>query len=469
MKHAASFPDQASIAIPVAEAKFFRAYAYFDLVQLYGDVILVTKPLDLNSPEMKAKRNDRSEVINQVISDLKDAAAGLPETASAEGKLTKYAALAMLSRVALYEGTWQKFHTGGKDATTNTTRSTELLTIAKDAALQVINGGKYKLFYNELLANSSYRYMFILEDGAQCNPANLNKNSNTETILAYRYRNGDKQALNVTKGMLANACFITRKMANMYLCSDGLPITKSPLFKGYLQPADEFQNRDNRMKNTMLAHGDKYWNNTANNCRTVWTDADLTRALTLNARSNSGYQSYKWGAERLVADYYESMDFPVIRYAEVLLNYAEAMYELNGAITDTDLDLSLNLVRLRVNPTMPKLSNTLVTTNSLSMREEIRRERTLELVLEGFRLDDLKRWANAAEEMTPDQLGVKVTGTWFEANWTAQSRSLNSDGCIIMSTGRSWNNKNYLYPLPLDQLQLNPNLAQNNGWENSAE
>ena len=99
--------------------------------------------------------------------------------------------------------------------------------------------------------------------------------------------------------------------------------------------------------------------------------------------------------EREGADYYESMDFPIIRYAEVLLNFAEAIYELNDKISDSDLDKSLNLVRLRVNPTMPKLSNSFVTSNGLSMREEIRRERTVELYLEGFRIDDLKRWKTA--------------------------------------------------------------------------
>ena len=187
--------------------------------------------------------------------------------------------------------------------------------------------------------------------------------------------------------------------------------------------------------------------------------------LTANARSNSGYQCEKWCVEREVADYYESMDYPVIRYAEVLLNYAEAAYELNENISDNDLNISLNLVRQRVNPNMPKLSNGFVASNGLDMRNEIRRERTVELFLEGFRIDDLKRWKTAETEMPQDQLGVKMTGTWFESNWSGQSRSLNSDGCIVLYSGRTWAQKNYLYPLPQDQRQLNPNLSQNPGWE----
>ena len=465
LKNAESFDVPADIIVPVAEAKFFRAYSHFELVQLYGDAIILTEPLDLDSEKLYGKRNDRGEVIDQVIKDLKDAVGGLPETSSEAGRLNKYIAYAMLSRVALYEGTWQKFHTNGKDATSNTSRSTELLTIAKDAANEVIKGGKYQLFYNEKLGNESYRYMFTLEDGAQCNPANLSKSDNTEYIFVKRHRNGDKTAWNLTHGMVANACYVTRKLANMYLCSDGLPIGKSSKFQQYAGVTDEFQNRDNRMGNNMLYHGQQYWNNDGK-WRTTWTDADLTSSLTANVRSGSGYQNRKWGTERQVEDYYESYDFPVIRYAEVLLNHAEAVYELNGTITDSELDYSLNKVRLRVNPSMPKLSSTLVSANNLSMREEIRRERTVELVLEGFRIDDLKRWATAPDEMPQDMLGVQVTDTWFETNWTDHKRSLSSDGCLILYSDRTWNDKLYLYPLPSDQLQLNPQLEQNPGWKN---
>ena len=465
LKNAEGFGNQAAIATPKGEAYWFRAYLHFELVQIYGDAQILTEPLDIDNAQLYGARNARGEVIDLCVSDLRQAAELLPEKASEEGRLCKDAAYAMLSRVALYEGTWQKFHNN------NTQRATELLTIAKNAAKQVIDNKNYSLFYNAGLVNpgisninQSYRYMFNLED-VQDNPLGLTKKDNTEYILAHRHRDTDRMALNVTHAMAANVCYITRKMANMYLCSDGLPVGKSPLFQGYTQAASEFQNRDARMDNTMLWHGEQYWNNDGK-WRTTWTDADLTSCLTTNARSNSGYQSQKWGVECEVQDYYESMDYPVIRYAEVLLNYAEATYELTESITDTDLDLSLNLVRQRVNRNMPKLSNSFVSANGLNMREEIRRERTVELFLEGFRIDDLKRWKTAETEMPQDQLGVKITGTWFESNWSAaKSRSLNSDGCLLMYGGRTWAQKNYLYPLPQDQRQLNPQLGQNPGWE----
>ena len=464
LKNAESFGNQASISTPMGEAYWFRAYLHFELLQIYGDAQILTEPLDIDNNQLYGSRNPRSEVADQCIADLQKAAELLPETAKEEGRLCKDAAYAMLSRVALYEGTWQKFHNS------NTSRAAELLTTAKNAAKQVMDNQHYSLFYNAGLVNAginsinqSYRYMFILED-VQDNPVGLMKKDNTEYIFSKRHRNTDRLVLNVTHAMLGNVCYVTRKMANMYLCQDGLPVEKSPLFQGYTQAASEFQNRDARMDNTMLWHGEPNWNNDSK-WRTAWTDADLDNSLTANARSNSGYQTQKWAVECEVADYYESMDYPVIRYAEVLLNYAEAAFELNESITDGDLDISLNLVRQRVNPGMPKLSNAFVSSNGLNMREEIRRERTVELFLEGFRIDDLKRWKTAETEMPQDQLGVKMTGTWFETNWSGQSRSLNNDGCIILYSGRTWAQKNYLYPLPQDQRQLNPNLGQNPGWE----
>ena len=459
IKHAGNFSNQAAIATPLGEALWFRAYLYFELVQLYGDAILLTEPVDMDSERLYQSQDDRGVVIDQCLKDLQRAAELLPDKAE-EGRVTSGAANALLSRVALYEGTWQKFHNQ------NTSRATELLTIAKNAAKAVIDAGNYELFYNAELGNDSYRYMFILEDAAQCNPAGIAKSANKEYIMTTRHRDGDKLALNVTHAVTtSNVIWITRKMANMYLCDDGLPISKSPRFAGYNGATTEFQNRDNRMRCNMLANGDKFWDNDSK-WRTTWTDADLSNCRTARVTSGSGYLCKKWAVERKVDDYYESMDYPVIRYAEVLLNYAEAAYEINDNISDQDLDISLNLVRQRVNKNMPKLSNSFVTSNGLSMREEIRRERTVELFMEGFRLDDLKRWATAVDEMSKDLTGVKITGTWFETNWPNHGRQLDSEGCLILYTDRQWSKKNYLLPLPSDQLQLNPQLNQNPGWSN---
>lgn len=454
---------------PKGEALWFRAYLHFELVQIYGDCQLLTEPLDISAGELYGSRNDRGVVIDQIIADLKQAADLLPDVPAETGRLCKDAANALLSRVALYEGTWQKFHNN------NTTRANSLLTIAKEAANAVISGGHYKIFHNDGLVNvaantigakdQSYRYMFILEDAAQCNPAGLDKNANTEYILSHRHRDGDKLSLNLTHAFAGNACFVTAKMADMYLCSDGLPVDKSPLYKNTALD-DEFKNRDARMDNSLLYNGERFWDNdTKDGSRLKWNDDDALdgHCRVAGTKQNSGYLTQKWAVERAVSDNYESIDYPVIRYAEVLLNYAEALFELNGSITDADLDRSLNLVRLRVNPTMPKLSNAFASANGLDMRTEIRRERTVELFLEGFRIDDLKRWKTAETEMPADLLGVKVTGTAYEG-WN-HGKSLSSDGRIILYGSRTWTQKHYLHPLPSDQRQLNTNLSQNPGWE----
>ena len=456
LQNAESFSDKAAIATPMGEAFFFRAYCYFDLVQLFGDVIYVTAPVDLDNEKLYGKRDNRLDVIKACVNDLKNAAELLPEAPAENGRLCKSAANAFLSRVALYEGTWQKYHNN------NTAEAELLFDEAAKAAEKVMADPQFALFYSEALGGrDSYRYMFVLED-VPCNPAGLTKSDNKEYILARRHDEVLKPiGLNITHAT-ASAFYPTRKLATMYRCQDGLPIEKSSQFKGFNSVTSEFDNRDNRMNATLLKHGQKYWNNDGK-WRTAWDDTD--EALVASVFGNTGYATYKWATERQVADASEGYDFPVIRLAEVYLNYAEAMYELNGSITNDQLDASLNLVRKRSNPDMVKLSNELVNANGLDMLEEIRAERTVELFHEGFRIDDLKRWKTAENEMPGNRVGVLWKGTQFETSWANQSNPLDENGCIIKYDGCVWAEKNYLYPLPSNERQLNPQLGQNKGWE----
>ena len=462
LQKADSYGNQSDIEQYIGEAKFFRAYCYFELLQLYGDVIITKKPLDVTDPEMKVARNDRSEVVDFMIQDLKDAAGQLPLTSAVEnGRVGSEGAWAFLSRVALYEGTWQKFR--GNEA-----RGKELLDVAAKGAKEVINSKNFSLYTPAILGDSAQKYMFILED-VKSNPAGLLKASNTEYIFSRRHDETlNPIGKNITKECLANAQQIAQKFAALYLCQDGLPIEKSSLYLFKVDGiiAHEYQNRDNRMLYTLCVPGGYYWSN--ENSRVNWTSDAADKASAsikgYSPANGSGYANQKWAVERKVQTNSEGYDYPVIRYAEVLLNYAEAVYERDDAISDDDLNISLNLVRNRINKSMPKLSNNLVTANGLNMREEIRRERTVELFNEGFRIDDLKRWKTAETEMPKDFLGIKWTGTEYATKWPNVSYAKNSDGYIILETGRKWESKHYLYPLPTDQLQLNPNLKQNPGW-----
>lgn len=464
LKNAANYQTPNDIRKYVGEALFFRAYSYFDLVQFYGDAIIVKEPMKVGDAGLQVPQNDRSEVVDFMLNDLDSAAHCLPayaELATAgSSRLSKEAAWAFISRVALYEGTWQKFRG-------NEERGHKLLNVAAEAAKKVIDSKSFAIFKPAVLGDSAQKYMFILED-VKSNPAGLTKKDNHEYILSRCY---DEVlypiGTNITKASLINAMWVSRKFANMYLCSDGLPIKYSKVFQGYDKIDTEFNNRDNRMRYTLCRPHGNFWNNI--NSHITWdSNADATKAAFKNLipTTGTGYNNQKWATERNVSDKYEGYDYPVIRYAEVLLNYAEAVYERDGKISDEDLNISLNLVRNRVNTKMPKLSNDLIKANpGMDMRTEIRRERTIELFNEGFRLDDLKRWKTAEKEMPMDIVGVKWKDTEYQKVWSTCPYNINSEGCVVIETGRQWQERNYLFPLPKNQLQLNKQLKQNPDWK----
>ncbi|SEO07215.1 Starch-binding associating with outer membrane [Mucilaginibacter gossypiicola] len=490
---AADFAAPATIAQYVAEAKFFRAYAYFDLLQQYGGVPLILKLLDPNSAELFGARAGRDEVADQIVADLQAAIPDLPVSVAANsadyGRVTQMAAQAFLSRVTLYEGTWQKSRSG------DATRYNGLFDKAIAASSAVIASNQFALFgtpasdalggNSSILGDSAQKYLFILEN-PKSNPAAVTKAANHEYILAVRYDDVVKvSGVNISRSA-HNGTGVDRKYANMFLCRDGLPIEKSPLFKGFQTYESEFQDRDNRMRYTLKIAGHKYWFGSLN-ARVNWTNDAADYATAETGVPGIGYGSQKWISERNVADRFESEDYPVIRYAEVLLNYAEAVYERNGQIGDGDLNKSLNLVRLRVNRGngMPPLSNVLVGANGLDMRTEIRRERTIELFDEDFRLDDIKRWHSAASDLitnvggsaygnapgfvSPWPVGIKFTGTQADIGPNPinprPTNPLDLNGCLILDqTARQFSEKNYLYPIPAQQISLNPQLTQNPGW-----
>lgn len=445
----------------IGEAYFFRAYTYYELLTIFGDAIILDRVIDTDDPAMNAKRNDRLEVARFIVSDLHNAVEYLKSKGELEdGRVSQEAAWAFLSRAALYEASWQKFHKNNLEA------ANELYSEAIEAAKTVMESGKFTLFYNNTLGTQSYRYMFILED-ARCNPAGVTKNANTEYIFSRRYNDEHPINRNITKETFNNAQMATRKFADMFLCQDGLPIEISPKYDGSnTNMVTEWQNRDNRMENVLLQPGGTYWNNEDNTSRTSFDDSDRTHAATTNYKPSSGgtgYYTHKWSAERNVQTNYEAYDYPIIRYAEVLLNYAEALYERDGKISDEDLAKSINLTRKRVNPDMPNITNAFVSANGLDMRTEIRRERTIELFNEGFRIDDLKRWKTAEIEMPMDLCGITLTGE-YQREWTQNALPLNEKNQVVYESGRVFQQKHYLYPIPSDQMQLNPNLGQNPGW-----
>ena len=324
------------------------------------------------------------------------------------------------------------------------------------------------------MANSSYWYLFNLEDAAS-NPGGFDKSSNKEFILysVYDYTL-KKSGKNIT--WTSWQLYPSRKFVDMAVCTDGLPIEKSPLFQGYHKPIDEFKNRDLRLLNSLYSG----------------TSAPVSANLNYGSLGSSGYGNgkyavYGYGTRR--TDNTESANYPIIRLAEVYLMYAEALIELNGSITDAQLNASVNKLRDRAG--VAYLTNALATANGLDMKEEIRRERAVEFYREGKRFDDLKRWGILEAALNPSRLGRVVGGASYTTDYKTAS-STGTDSVIVanyaantyvfgeeeVQTGKgllkcvvvdsklnhSITKTHYLYPVPVTQISLNKKLLQNPGY-----
>ncbi|MDP4130448.1 MAG: RagB/SusD family nutrient uptake outer membrane protein, partial [Bacteroidota bacterium] len=367
---------KAQISVFEGEARFFRAMAYFNLLKDFGGVPIIDKVLDLSDDNLLyGPRNSEAEVSDYIIKDLDEAILELPTESSIsgsdKGRVSKGAALALEARVALFEGTWLKF---------NNQDGSALLDKAIDASNQVINSGEYQLFdRRDVLGDSSYRYFFIL-DKVQSNSASLTKADQKEYIFVNRFDNDIRPATGVSGNYFVSP---TRKLADMFLCADGLPIDVSPLFQGKQTVGSEYLNRDPRMTNDLEVPFKTFWAFYPPEYNRTWTNPDaggVVYDVNFGRTTSTGYYPMKFQAE-IAAPL--GTDYPVIRYAEVLLTNAEALFEKNGSISDADLDRTINLLRARVG--VASLTNELVTAHGLDMRTEIRRERTVELFLEGFR------------------------------------------------------------------------------------
>jgi hypothetical protein len=447
----------------VAEAYFFRAYIYYGLLCRFGGVPIVTVPLDVNSGELQAPRDSREKVVQFMLSDLDLAIPGLPLEndipSNEKGHISRQAAQAFKARIALYEATWEKFR--GNTADVNT-----LLDVAINEAKNVMNSNTYSLF--TLLADSSYKYLFIIEN-QKSNPGDYIKKDNHEYILVHKYETM-VSTFRISHDLMGGKYNPTRAIADMYVTQNGLPINHpaNNQFLGKIGVTDEYMNRDLRMKNTLRVPGVKYY------CYgSMGRDYDDPDAPGLHGTGKFqevtpalGYSVHKFMTERRADDGNEGADWPLIRYPEVLLIYAEALYERNNAISDEDLNKSINILRERGK--VAPLTNALVTTYGLDMRQEIRRERAVELFMEGVRMDDLKRWYIAVEELKKPILGILYIGTETEQNYPDPNHAYLTDNegyiVIVPASQRYFSEKNYLRPIPLTQRFLNPNLEQNPGW-----
>ncbi len=417
----------------LAEARFFRAWGYFSLVQKYGSVPLILKTLDENSPELRQPGAPREAIVEQIYADLDFASAKLPTITTLGtadfGRISKTAAHAFKARVALFEGTFAKYHSKG-DAPKH-------LTMAVASSKAVIDSKEHALFGN-------YFDLFQMAGEGRQNKENMIVKqygvSNTERVLTHSYYRGSLENGNVNP---------TKSLADSYLMKDGLPITKSPLWTLPDSSHKVFRNRDIRMSATFMKRGDAMMTT-----KPIFDIANLVF-------NKTGYMFRKFANVDDWNTQASTIDRPLLRYAEVLLIFAEASYELNGAITDAELDMSVNLLRERGQ--IAKLTNAFAKANGLDVRDEIRRERRVELAQEGFRYWDIIRWKTAETELIKPVLG----NFYFKGEFAAATVNLTPDNVILVQAAsfRKFDPaKDYLWPLPINEIALTPELDQNPGW-----
>lgn len=450
----------------VGELYFFRAYCYFDLVKSYGDVPWIGHTLNIDSDDLFNTRTPRQQVVDSILSDLDQAISYLAPKATAEAnRLNKECAQLFKSRVALYEGTWEKYHQN-TDFGVSGSDGAKYLQLAAEASQALIDGSTVQIYRNGN-THEDYGHLF-----------NQNDLSDISEILLWKKYDASLGLYHNSQLYLPNTggnTGLTRSLVNDYLCADGNPIGVSHEYQGDQTLLKVVANRDPRLSQTMWAPGDTM---ELNGTEVVRLFSKPTLDLVGEYLCTTGYQLKK-GASIYSQDGQHASNTSitasiVFRYAEALLNYAEAKAEL-GSITQADLDKTINVLRDRVG--MPHLQLSTITHDpnwlfpSLSpIINEIRRERRVELACEGYRFDDLMRWAAASLIKGKRPLGAIFDPSQFPTLVVGQNVLVNGQGYIdpyqtIMPSGWGFHeDRDYLLPVPQNEITLNKDLAQNPGW-----
>lgn len=440
----AALPE-ATKNIYVGETLFFRSNDFFNKIKDFGDVPYISKYVtDTTTSVLFGNRMPHKQIMDSVLRDINFAVASLPVTPS-NGRIGKYAALALKARICLWEGTYRKYAGVGDEAV--------YLRQAASAAEEIRNSGLYRV-YSTGNPRSDYYNLFIQEE-LQGNP---------EAILPMRYlptilmNDVSRQVGQVSDGY-------SKAFVRSFLCTDGLPYSLSPLYRGDNTPDDEVQNRDPRYAQQIATRGFDFLAGDIITLPRIGTSVTSTGYQPIKGRSSS---LAAWNSNQ------SSLDLFVFRYAEILLIEAEAKAEL-GEATQSVIDNTINRLRARVG--MPNMIVSALVRDPQSifpnlpvLIDEIRRERRVELGSSGLRLDDIRRWRAGTLVNNPETiLGMKLLPA-LRAQYPANQ----VNGIVVDAnsyirvypnvTARTWNDKNYLYPLPQVQLNLNPNLKQNPGW-----
>lgn len=420
------------------QALFLRAYWYHQLVALFGDVPLITKPQGIN--DSNVARTPKNQIIDLILADLDNAAAKLPTSWSGanNGRVTKGAALALKARIALYNEKWD---------------------MAAQAAKQVMDLNQYSLYPN-------YLNMFLYA-GENCPevifsiisaPGSVGSIETTYTAQNFYSRNASGASNKVP----------SQQLVDSYECTDGLIISESPLYN----PAKPFENRDPRLRQTVVVPGDEwlgYQFETHKDSLLCW-NYRVSPAVRINNQDATNafatFTGYCWKKYADIKDANTrnntSINAIVIRLAEVLLTYAEAKIELNQI--DQSVYDAINSIRTRASVNMPVIQTG---KSQAEMRRIVRRERKVELALEGLRVFDIYRWKIADKCLSQPVIGrpnkpynyanqgIPVFDTDDIPNYSAYIDVLRT------VRTRTFGQHNYLWPIPQYEMDINRLLEQN--------
>ncbi|MBD1362686.1 RagB/SusD family nutrient uptake outer membrane protein [Mucilaginibacter sp. ZT4R22] len=410
-----------------AETRFIRAFEHFNLAKWYGDVPLIDK--DITADEAKTiARSPKATVIKFVIDELEAAAAALPTKdqipASENGRITKGAALALEARVLLYEGN----------------RMADVAAICEK--LMGGQAGAYSLVsnYSDLFSNPT-----------------VNK-TNNESLLSLQYVPSIRtwgeffDFAPRSVGGRVSGMSPTQELVDSYITLNGKGINDAG--SGYVE-SNPYTNRDPRLTATVVY--DKYnWVNGNGTSKTIYikpgTDPDAGRLDEYNpasqASSPTGYYWRKYFDPIAQTSFTSGSNLHLIRYAEVLLDYAEAKQSL-GQMDATVWNNTIGLLRRRAGFTD---AGALDFPGTADMTNIIRRERRAELAMEGLRTDDIRRWKTAETVLNGFAHGAKFGDAGVDNGYIrAQKRQFDPA-------------KNYLWPIPASEIGLDPNLTQNPGY-----
>ncbi len=430
------------------EVYFLRGYYYLRLINMFGDVVYLNKTVKSVSEGKQVTRTPKADILQKIYADFDKSAELLANsTIKTSGRVTWGAAMSFKARAALQNNDWAT---------------------AATAAKAVIDSKKYSLM-------PKYETLFT--------EAILNSAGNTEQILTQGHLVTANNATTFAQFTSARSVaggyttiVPTQNMMDSYLCTDGLDISKSPIY----DKTQPYKNRDPRMKYSFVLPGDM-WNGFVYETRkdkpTTLNSAGAS-VKNLDSYNTTEFTSF---TGYLVRKYYDfkyatkltqcENPFMLCRYAEVLLTYAEAKIELNQI--DNDCIDAINLVRGRSDVNMPAIATGL---SQMEMRRIVRSERKVELWNENLRYQDLLRWKRAEVVLKRPIFGRPVLGdfslypavtfdeygdpVYDETNYVPHP---STDYRILIRTNFN-KDKDYLWPIPETELNLNPGLGQNTGW-----